>query len=161
MSGNKSETQIDTEQITVTADIHQSAEPKADGSGWRAVSTEDDWEIDCASTDSSSEKPESVSQSINSQSNESTVGLQNAIDDPAETQLSAISKLISSSMRIETESSIENIDSQTNVGTSYEQENGTDQQDIAGELPRGDHKASESELHVMAVDSAQVNRSNY
>ena len=36
---------------------------------------------------SSSEKPVFVSQSTNAQSNESTVGLQNTIDYPAETQL--------------------------------------------------------------------------
>ena len=118
---------MDTEQIAVTADVHQSAEPEADGSALGAVSTEDDWGIDCASTGSFSEKPVSVSQSIKAQSNESTVGLQNTTDDPAETQLSATSKLISSSLCIETECSIDNIASQTNVGTSYEQVNGTDQ----------------------------------
>ena len=127
LSNDDDGNRMDTGRITITADVHQpvDSEREREGTAWGATPTaEDDWDAP-----QPSKRPSSPEVHI-------------TIHDSTETQLSDTSKLIASSMRMNAETNIENIDSNTDSSTSCKQVNGATL-DIAGELPLVDHKVSD------------------
>ena len=109
LSNDDDRNRMDTGRVTITADVHQpvDSEREREGTAWGATPTaEDVWDAP-----QPSKRPSSPEVHI-------------TIHDSTETQLSDTSKLIASSMRMNAETNIENIDSNTDSSTSCKQVNG-------------------------------------